>query len=221
MLKFFHFNQWAPFQTGFWVLWYGPTLHVPRALLTLLEPNTRTITSSWFTYTSVSPAKLRVSQGKAKVRAIFVAQRVAQQLAQKRLRNSSLQPGALAAAELLLGCSSPGNPSTMWAGPPAPATEKGSGAAHNGPFDSTGWGSFRKNTFPATAPVTKASTPGASRPHRAYIHQEARAGTGGSKAAWLLGRWQMGGKCKRAFHHTAADMQALWIAWMEDGRKRG
>lgn len=39
-----------------------------------------------------------------------MAQHVAQQLAQKRLHNSSLQPDALATAELLLGCSSPGNP---------------------------------------------------------------------------------------------------------------
>lgn len=63
--------------------------------------------------------------------------------------------------------------------PLAPATEKGSGpaAAHNGPFDSTGRGSFRKNPSPATAPVTKASAPRVARQHTAGVHLEATAGS--------------------------------------------
>lgn len=44
-------------------------------------------------------------------------------------------------------------------------------AAHNGPFDSTGLGSFRKSPFPATAPVTEANVPTSSGPHRASVQQ--------------------------------------------------
>lgn len=77
-------------------------------------------------------------------------------------------------------------------------------AAHNGPFDSTGLGSFRKNSFPATAPATKASVPTALKQHRASVHQETRAGAGGQqgqpgRAVWLLGRWKMGWQGREGF----------------------
>lgn len=222
ILKCFHFQQWEPFQTGFWVLWYSPIFHVPRALLTLQDPNTRTITAAWFIYMSVSPENLSAPQGKAKVRLISAAQHLAQQLAQKGLLgSSSLQPGALARAALgpLLSRQQP-HPKS-WA----------SGSGHRErlrPHRSSQWalwlnwsGSFRKNPSPATTPVTKASAPRVARQHTVGIHLEATAGSRGHPAgqAEQPGFWEDGGW--GAFHHTAADTQALWTAWMEDSRGRG
>lgn len=55
------------------------------------------------------------------------------------------------------------------------------------PFDSAGWCSFRKNMFPATAPVTKASTPTALSQHRASVHHTVEPGQEAAEPAGQSG----------------------------------
>lgn len=111
--------------------------------------------------------------------------------------------------ELPAGLFLPRQPLRQWAGLQLQPLRKAQAPseAHNGPFDSTGLGSFRKNTFPTAAPVTKAGVPAALRQHRASVHQETRAGARGQqsqpgRAVWLLGRWKKGWQGREGLSST-------------------
>lgn len=194
-----------------------------RALLTLLDPNTWTITSMLFTYTSVSLEKLRVPlrQGQSQTYLHGPALRTA-----PGTKMSELLPAAKCPChmpELPAGLFLPRQPLRQWAGLQLQLLRKAQAPpeAHNGPFDSADWAlSGKTHSLPQHLSLKPAFLQLWGNTEQVFIkkqeqgHEASRASRAERSDFWEDGR--KGGKVERAFHQ-----QSCWHSGSVNRLHRG